>query len=151
MAGGETHVEAEFQERKRIVFTARERSSVNVRVPSADGGSVGYESYEMLLMALANCTLGVVMNHSSLAELPVQGLRAVVDATAARSPNRIDSINVRVELDVDGGDERLQESLQRVADSCPVGNTLKMPPQINVQLVLNGRETMPAGVGATAG
>ncbi len=151
MAGGETHVEAEFQERKRIVFTARERSSVNVRVPSADGGPVGFDSYEMLLMALANCTLGVVMNHSSLAELPVQGLRAVVDATAARSPNRVDSINVRVELDVEGGDERLQETLQRVADSCPVGNTLKMPPQINVQLVLNGRETMPAGIGATAG
>ena len=151
MAGGETHIEAEFQERKRIVFTARERSSVNVRVPSADGGPVGYESYELLLMALANCTLGVVMNHGSLADLPVQGLRAVVDATAARSSNRIDSINVRVELDVEGGDERLQETLQRVADSCPVGNTLKMPPQINVQLVLSGRETMPAGVGATAG
>ena len=151
MAGGETHIEADFQERKRIVFTARERSSVNVRVPSADGGPVGYESYELLLMALANCTLGVVMNHGSLADLPVQGLRAVVDATAARSPSRVDSINVRVEVDVEGGDERLQETLQRVADSCPVGNTLKMPPQINVQLVLNGRETIPAGVGATAG
>ena len=102
-------------------------------------------------MALANCTLGVVIHHSSLAERPVQGLRAVVNATAARSPNRIDSINVRVELGVEGGHERLQETLQRVADSCPVGNTLKMPPQINVQLVLNGCETMPAGIGATAG
>lgn len=138
MAGGETHVEAEFQERKRIVFTARERSTVNVRVPSADGGPVGYDSYEMLLMALANCTLGVVMNHGSLADLPVRSARAVIDATSARSPNRIESITVRVEVDVEGGSERLQETLERVADSCPIGNTLKNPPQINVQLVLNG-------------
>lgn len=140
MAENSTRVEAEFQERKRIVFTARERSSVNVRVDSADGGPVGLTSYELLLTALANCTLGVVMGHSSLADLPVTTCRAVVEATAARSPNRVATINVRVEVDVEGGDERLQQTLQRVADSCPVGNTLRTPPEITVQLVLNGRE-----------
>ena len=31
MADARTRVEAEFQERTRILFTARERSSVNVR------------------------------------------------------------------------------------------------------------------------
>lgn len=140
MAANRTRVEAAFQERKRIVFTARERSSVNVRVESADGGPVGFTSYELLLTALANCTLGVVMGHGSLADLPVTGCRAVVEATAARSPSRVAAINVRVEVDVEGGDERLQQTLQRVADSCPVGNTLKTPPEITVQLVLNGRE-----------
>lgn len=145
MADGRTHVEAEFQERKRIVFTARERASVNVRVESADGGPVGYTSYELLLMALANCTLGVVMNHGSLADLPVSGCRAILESTSARGPNRVDSISVRVELDVEGGDERLQQTLQRVAESCPVGNTLRNPPSIDVQLVLNGVEaTVPA-------
>jgi uncharacterized OsmC-like protein len=137
MAEETTRIEAEFQERKRIVFTARERSSVNVRVESADGGPVGYTSYELLLIALANCTLGVVMNHDSLKDISVQDCRAVIEATAARGPSRVGSIDVRVELDIDGGDERLQSLLQRVADSCPVGNTLKNPPQINVQLVLN--------------
>lgn len=147
MAENSTRVEAEFQERKRIVFTARERSSVNVRLESADGGPVGFTSYELLLTALANCTLGVVMGHGSLADLPVTGCRAVVEATAARAPSRVAAINVRVEVEVDGGDERLQETLQRVAESCPVGNTLRMPPEITVQLVVNGRE---AGALATA-
>lgn len=150
MADGRTHVEADFQERKRIVFTARERSSVNVRVDSADGGPVGHTSYEMLLMALANCTLGVVMNHDSLADLPVTGCRAVIEATSARAPSRVDSITVRVEVDVEGGDERLQQTLERVADSCPVGNTLKNPPQINVQLVVNDVRRA-AIAGATTG
>jgi uncharacterized OsmC-like protein len=150
MADGRTHVEAEFQERKRIVFTARERSSVNVRVNSADGGPVGYTSYEMLLMALANCTLGVVMGHESLAELTVTGCRAVIESTIARAPSRVDSITVRVEVDVEGGDERLQQTLERVADSCPVGNTLKNPPQINVQLVINEGRVPPVAAGTTA-
>ncbi|MGD9891700.1 MAG: OsmC family protein [Dehalococcoidia bacterium] len=150
MAEGRTQVAAEFQERKRIVFTARERSSVNVRVESADGGPVGYTSYEMLLMALANCTLGVVMGHESLADLPVTGCRAVIEATSARAPSRVDSITVRVELDVEGGDERLRQTLARVADSCPVGNTLKNPPQINVQLVVNDVR-QPVAAGTTAG
>jgi len=147
MAEQRTRVEAEFQERKRVLLTARERSSVNVRVESADGGPVGYTSYEMLLMALANCTLGVVMVHCSIADLPVTGCRAVLEATAARSPNRLESVSVRIELDVDGGDERLHQTLQRVADACPVGNTLKMPPQINVQPVLNGVEAAAAITG----
>ena len=135
----DTRVEAEFQERKRIVFTARERSSVNVRVESADGGPVGYTSYELLLIALANCTLGVVMNHDSLTDLPVHECRAVLEATTARAPSRVDSITVRLELEVEGGDERLWQTLQRVADSCPVGNTLRLPPAITVELAVKER------------
>ena len=145
MAEATTRVEAEFQESKRIVFTARERSSVNVRVNGADGGPVGYTSYELLLIALANCTLGVVMNHESLRDVPVQGCRAVIEATAARGPSRVGSIDVRIELDVEGGSERLRETLERVADACPVGNTLKNPPQINVQLVVNSTDAAVDG------
>jgi uncharacterized OsmC-like protein len=149
----ETRVEAEFQERKRIVFTARERAMVNVRLDSADGGPVGYTSYELLLIALANCTLGVVMGHDSLADLPVRSCRAVLEATAARAPSRVASIAVRLELDVEGGDERLRQTLQRVAESCPVGNTLRLPPQISVELVLNDTTAQApmARPGATPG
>ena len=142
------HLEAEFQERRRIVFTARERSIVNVRVDSADGGPVGYTSFELLLIALANCTLGVVMNHDSLKDVNVRGCRAVLDATMARGPSRAEHIAVRLELDVEGGDERLRQTLQRVADACPVGNTLRMSPEITVELALTGAGAAP-GTSAT--
>lgn len=139
----DTHVEAEFQERKRIVFTTRERATVNARVESADGGPVGHTSYELLLIALANCTLGVVMNHESLKDLPVRSCRAVLDATTARSPARVDSISMRLEVDVEGGAERLQQTLQRVADACPIGNTLRTPPQITIDLVVHDSAAAP--------
>ncbi len=129
-------VEAEFQERSRIVFTARDRATVNVRIPSADGTPVGYTSFELLLIALANCTLGVVMNHDSLKDVPVRSCRAVLEAEGATAPSRAQRINVRIELDVEGGNERLQQTLQRVADACPVGNTLRMPPAISVELAV---------------
>jgi uncharacterized OsmC-like protein len=144
----DTHVEATFQDRKRIVFTSRERAQVNVRVESADGGPVGYTSYELLLIALANCTMGVVMNHDSLKDVPVRSFRATLDATTARAPARVDSITVRLELDVEGDDGRLEQTLQRVAEACPVGNTLKMPPEIRVELKVNAVGAAPAlGVG----
>ena len=143
-----THVEADFQERKRILFTARERSQVNVRVESADGGPVGFTSYELLLTALANCTLGVVMNHDSLRDVPVRSCRAVLDATTARAPARVDSITVRVELEVDGADGRLRDTLQRVAEACPVGNTLRLPPQIRVELAVRDSAATSAPLGA---
>lgn len=136
----DTRVEAEFQDRKRIVFTARERAQVNVRVEGADGGPIGYTSYELLLIALANCTLGVVMNHDSLKDIPVKECRAVLEATSARAPSRVDRITMRLEVEVEGGDERLQRTLQRAADSCPIGNTLRMPPEITIDLALKTAE-----------
>ena len=141
-----TRVEAEFQERKRIVFTARERAVTNVRLPSADGGPVGYTSYELLLIALANCTLGVVMGHDSLADLPVRDCRIVLEATPGRAPSRVQEITVRVELDVEGGNDRLQETLKRVADACPVGNTLRLPTTVNVELALHDSSVAAAPV-----
>jgi|SRR5579883_3019628 uncharacterized OsmC-like protein len=140
----QTHVQAEFQDRRQIVFTARERSMVNVRVESTDGGPIGYTSYELLLIALANCTLGVVMGHESLKDLEVRNCRAELDATSVRGPSRIESIDVRVTLDVAGGTRRLQEILGHAADACPIGNTLKQPPRLTVSLVVEDSGA-PAG------
>src|SRR3712207_9145416 len=108
MAEATTRIEAEFDEGKRVLFTARERSSVNVRIDSADGGPVGYASYELLLIALADCTLGVAMNHESLRDEPVQGCRAVIQATASRGTSRVGSIAEGIALDVGGGTEGLR-------------------------------------------
>jgi len=131
------HVEAEFQDRKRIQFVARERASVNVRVESADGGPLGYSSFELLLIALANCTMGVVMNHESLKDRRVRGFTASLDAEMASAPARATKLSVRLDLDVEGGDSRLEQTLQRVAEACPVGNTLRATPEVAVQLLVH--------------
>jgi uncharacterized OsmC-like protein len=146
----DTRVVAEFQQPERIVFSARERGQINVRVESADGGPVGFTSFELLLIALANCTLGVVMHHDSLKGRVVRSCRAVIDGRAARAPSRLDEIRVAVELDVEGGDETLRTVLQRVAESCPVGNTLRLPPAIHVDLSLAPASATAAAVAASS-
>ena len=138
------HVEAEFRTGERIVFAARDRAAVNVRVHGADGEPIGFTSIEMLLMALANCTLGVVRGHESLKDVPVTSARATLDAEMASAPSRVGSITVRVELEVDQAGDRLKQTLQRVAEACPVGNTLRLPPEIGVEVVV--RESTPAPV-----
>ena len=64
-------IRAEFQDGKRIVFTARERSFVNVR-ETRDEGPIGFSSSELLLMALGNCSLGILTNHDLLKDIPLR-------------------------------------------------------------------------------
>ncbi len=137
-------VEAEFLDRKRILFTTRGRAFANSR-ETAEGELIGFSSMELLLIALGNCTLGVVQNHELLKDVDVTRCRATLESEGAQNPGRMGSIKVVVEIDAD--DPSLQarfDTLQRVADSCPVGNTLKISPKIEVELRLN----TPAATGA---
>ena len=67
---------AEYQDRQRIVFTARDRSMVNVRTLREDG-PVGFNSTELLLIALANCSLGTLLNHPLLLDREVMRCEAM--------------------------------------------------------------------------
>jgi hypothetical protein len=75
-------VHAEFQDRKRIVFTARDRSIVNVRERIADG-LIGYDSTELLLITLGNCTLGWLLSNRLLKD------EEVIRAEMAEAPIRV--------------------------------------------------------------
>ena len=116
-------VHADYQDRKRIVFTTRGRSQVNVR-EMLDDGPIGYSSTELLLVALGNCTLGWLLNHELLRDEEVLRAEATLDAEMARNPSRVASIDVRIDLEV--AEPRLlslQSELEAVSCSCPICNT----------------------------
>lgn len=132
-----TRVEAEFLEGKQVVFTARGRAQVNARA-TLDDGPIGFTSGELLLIALANCSLGVLTGHDLLKDVPLRRCRAILEAEPAEKPYRYQDIKVVIEVDVD--DPALLErraALERVADRCPIGNTLRALPTINLELRLN--------------
>ncbi len=144
----------EFQDGERIVFEARRRATVNVRAAGDDGQPIGFTSFELLLAALANCTLGTVRGHESLNGVPVRGLRATLEAEPATAPSRVARITVRIDLDIDGaepGGGRLGQTLARAAGACPVGNTLRQPPEIVVELAVNGAPVPSAPATVRAG
>jgi uncharacterized OsmC-like protein len=138
-------VEADFQERKRIVFTTRGRSFVNVR-ETLDDGPIGFSSMELLLIALGNCSLGTLLNHALLKDVPVRRAFATLESEQARDPSRMGKIKLVIDLEVE--DPALLErhdTLERAADACPVGNTLKISPEIEVELNM---KALPAAVPA---
>ena len=137
-------VEAEFQDRKRIIFTTRERSFVNVR-ETVEDGPIGFSSGELLLIALGNCSLGTLLNHDLLKDVPVRKVHATLESEGERNPSRISKIKVTLELEVD--DPALlarHDTLERAADSCPIGNTLRFKPEIELELRMKAPE--PAAV-----
>ena len=131
-------VHADYQDRKRIVFTARGREQVNVREPREDGPA-GYTSTELLLIALGNCTLGALLNQPLLQDVEVRRAEATLDAELARNPARVVRIEVDIDLEVaDAALLDLQPELEALACTCPICNTLS-----SVEIVSRLRMTAP--------
>lgn len=136
-------VHADYQDRQRIVFTARGRSQTNVR-EMVDDGPIGYSSTELLLIALGNCTLGALLNQELLQEVEVLRAEATLEAEMLPNPARIARIEVDIDLEV--ADEAIlarRADLEALACTCPLCNTLG-----NVEIVsrlrLTAGESMPA-------
>jgi hypothetical protein len=127
-------VEAEFLPGKRVLFAARGRAQVNARDTLPDG-PIGYSSSELLLIALTNCTLGILTNHELLKDVPFRRCVATAECDSLQNPSRFDNFRVVIDLEVD--DPALlarQPALERAAGHCPVGNTLDGGASVNVTL-----------------
>ena len=136
-------VHADYQDRKRIVFTSRGRSQVNVR-EAVEDGPIGYTSTELLLVALGNCTLGALLNQDLLKDVEVLRAEATLDAQMAKNPARVVSIEVDIDLEVaDASVLAHRAELEALACTCPICNTLS-----NVEIVsrlrLTAGEPVPA-------
>lgn len=138
-------VEADFQDRKRIVFTARGRSSVNVREALEDG-PIGYSSTELLLIALANCQLGTLLGHELLKEADVISATAALEAGMASDPPRVASVDVDVKLVV--RDPALLErraELEAATCGCPMCNSVSATITVRLTMGVAGAPTRASG------
>ena len=136
-------VHADYQDRKRIVFSARGRRQINVRETLEDG-PVGYTSTELLLIALGNCTLGALLNQPLLKDVAVTRAEATLDAETARNPSRVVRIDVAIDLEVE--DPAILEhraELEALACTCPICNTLS---NVEINSTLNLTVRQPAAV-----
>ena len=127
-------IRAEFAERKRIVFTARERAFVNVREAAADG-PIGFSSTELLLIAVGNCSLGWLFNHPLLKDEDVSNIRAELRATMASEPARVTRIETVVTAEV-ANPELLKHiaEFEAIACTCPMCNSISAEKVVSVRL-----------------
>jgi uncharacterized OsmC-like protein len=118
-------VNADYKDRKRIVFEARGRHFTNVREAAPDGGPVGYSSTELLLIAVGNCSLGALLNHELLRDAEVTRASAVLDAEMIPNPIRVARIDVAIDLEVtDPALLAQHEAIEVASCECPLCNTL---------------------------
>ena len=137
-------VSAEFQERDRIIFRARGRSSVNVR-RMLDDGPIGYTSTELLLVAVGNCSLGWLSNHPLLVDEPLRLVTARFEAEMAVDPPRVAKIVATLNFEVTNpGLLAAVTELEAIACTCPMCNSLTSEREIHIEISM-------VGAGAAAG
>ena len=70
-------------------------------------------------------------------DIPLRKATAILESGNSQNPSRFDNINLNIELELeDSSLQNQKDTLERIADNCPVGNTLKFSPEITVKVTL---------------
>ncbi len=102
--------------------------------PRPAGNNEGLMPVDFLGAALGSCVGVYAAGFLMRNELATDGLTVDITWQGARSPNRIGSYDIRVNVPV-ALDERQQASMARIVQGCTVHNTLHHPPEIAINLV----------------
>ncbi len=100
------------------------------RLQLPDGGEGDPEmprSGDLLLMALALCTMRTLLQHEALGKGAIEALALSLEAEPTASPRRYGEIRVSAEVRHRGLSERQMEMVERVGTRCTISNTLRSP------------------------
>jgi len=98
------------------------------------GGGAGLAPAELLAGSLGACIAMMVQGYCDARGFTDSDVAVSVTLELAENPKRIGGITVDVELP-DGFPEEKIEAVRRVAELCPVHETLRTPPRIDMEFV----------------
>ncbi len=104
---------------------------------SSEVGKAYPSAPELLMASLGSCIGSVLVYFSTRHEIDLEGMRIDLDWKAAEKPHRIGGIRVEVQVPRALSKEQVS-TLERVAHSCLIHNTLTHPPQIGLRLSSRG-------------
>ena len=103
--------------------------------PAGNGGfDEGMTPPELLLASLGTCIGYYAAEYLKARQLPAAGMHVRVTAEKAKSPARLSSFRVEVQLPA-ALDDRHREGVLRAMHSCLIHNTLLNPPTIELDVV----------------
>jgi putative redox protein len=102
-----------------------------------DGGARGFNPLELLLSGLGSCVGAYVRKYAEGAKLDLGNFKIRVEAELAEAPVSFRSISVSIDLGGISFDERRKKALLEFVRNCPVHNTLKGNPLVEVKLLEN--------------
>jgi uncharacterized OsmC-like protein len=90
-------------------------------------------SPELLMASLGSCIGSVLVYYAGRHDINLEGMKIDLTWELAEKPHRIGKINVAVSFAREFSAEQTA-TLERVANTCLIHNTLAHPPVINLQL-----------------
>ncbi|MFO7546959.1 MAG: OsmC family protein [Trueperaceae bacterium] len=101
--------------------------SITIDVPEAMGGKDrALQPPQLFIVSLGSCVGAMVVDYCERHALDTTGLTVDVDYEKADKPTRLTNLVVRVRLpNAHIDDERTKAILQRVAEHCPVHETIE--------------------------
>jgi putative redox protein len=100
---------------------------------SSEVGKAYPSSPELLMASLGSCVGSVLVHFAARHGIGLEGMEIALDWRPAEHPYRIGEIDVEVVLPENISDED-RSTLERVAHSCMIHNTLEHPPKISLAL-----------------
>ena len=124
----------DFKDGLLVEFSARGRNFANDRAKS-DDGPVGFNSGELILLALSNCALGVLCEDERMQSTNIRRVTVNSRSEVAQDPTRIVKLSLGIDIETDDGGEYLSVTdLTNIALNCPVANSLRQPPVIDIDI-----------------
>ncbi|RZQ65929.1 OsmC family protein [Amycolatopsis suaedae] len=106
---------------------------VLVDQPADDGTEVGPTPLELLVMALASCAAHYGVAQLRADGLPADGLMVQARWTTRPDPVRVGRVSLRIVLPAPL-EPAQQQRLLAAIDHCAVHNTLRCPPQVEIEV-----------------
>ena len=100
---------------------------------SSEVGRAYPSAPELLMASLGSCTGSVLVYFATRHGISLEGMTISLDWQLAEHPHRIGEIDVKVALPETVSEEDVG-TLQRVAHSCLIHNTLTHPPRVSLQV-----------------
>ena len=108
--------------------------------PVENGGfDEGMTPPELLLAALGSCAAYYAVEYMKVNHLNVNGVRARVTAEKAKSPARLSSFHIEIQIP-EPLDARYREGVLRAVQKCLIHNTLIHSPEILTKISAPERE-----------
>lgn len=117
----------------RFSARARQASLIVDRLPAEGGSEEGFRPVELLLASLGTCMLGTMLTFANRQEISVRGVRLDLRPVIAKSPERLERVEMLMELEGTFSDRDL-DSLKRVAERCKIHNTLHSTTETDLRI-----------------
>lgn len=111
--------------------------------PENGGFDEGMTPPELMLASLGSCAGFYAAEYLNTRHLATQGLEVRVKAEKAKSPARLASFEIKVQLP-DGLEDRYREGVLRAVKACLIHNTLLQTPEIRVEMEESARRPVAA-------